>query len=543
LGEFNNLLDPDYAINGGAPPAFNTDPIPIKKIKWSTKEQVDRDKVYLPEKVDTVIEDTIIYLDVDDKDYPGGPIAAAAAYLRRAIALALNDAIENIEIPAIKGHINTMILTPTQRTQILKMMDQLSTANFRILKTREYDRLVAMNPTGITEDTVLPAEVINGIRKEINDGIPILKAKVDEMALKAAKKGGDPNTNDPVTNMNDPTALAVNKTQTIDVKKSAAFQKFFEAQGDSYKPGLFTYHVLCYMPNVILLAYAFAKYAENTIDVYNRVYPDMPLGVLKMYASKFFDFDYSNDLNHVFRNIARGGEPAYVDVNPADLQMDDAMMLVLIQAVAGMLIDGDMRAYTNAGLAVDLEQFKGESNDLFTHIRDDPEKLTIVRYYDLIYSAEEYVCFAKLLPREGNAIELFEHFVANGVYDIAGGAVTVVEPATYQVELNIPLKTPARPGPDMTSNMGLGKFAPVKQTNNSEDPTLSGLTSNFAEKLQPRQLFANEPGAQTAGRRGKTRSAGRRCAPRHTRKRGKRRSPFGEPGPANAGRRGNTPKK
>jgi hypothetical protein len=240
--------------------------------------------------------------------------------------------------------------------------------------------------------------------------------------------------------------------------------------------------------------------------------------------------------------------------------MDDAMMLVLIQAVAGMLIDGDMRAYTNAGLAVDLEQFKGESNDLFTHIRDDPEKLTIVRYYDLIYSAEEYVCFAKLLPRGGNAIELFEHFVANGVYEIAdevAEAVAVAEPATYQVGLNIPVKTPARPGPGMTSNMGLGKYAPMKAAN-SEDPTLSGLTSNFAEKLQPRQLFANEPGAQTAGRRspkgepgsanagrrGKTRAAGRsRCAPRHTRKRGKRRSPFGEPGPANAGRRGNTPKK
>ena len=314
------------------------------------------------------------------------------------------------------------------------------------------------------------------------------------------------------------------------------------------------------MPRVILLAYAFAKYVESTTgasDIYVRMYPDMPLSMLKMYASKFFDFDYSNDLNHVFRNIARGGEPAYVNVDPADLQMDDAMMLILIQMVAGMLIDGEMSTFTNAGLAVDLEPFKGESNELFTYVRDDPEKLTIVRYYDLIYSAEEYVCDAKLGPRGGNAIELFEHFVANGVYDVgveeaaeeeavtAAVTAAVAKPSTTTVVVTnfekIPgLETPARQGPLNTS---LGVNAPKHPTyashtvGSNENPTVPGSANNVRRRL----VLTNEP--IMGGRPTKTRTAGRRCAPRHTRKRGRRRSPFGEPGPANAGRRGNTPKK
>jgi hypothetical protein len=549
LSPFNDVLDPNYAINGGTPPpAFNTTAIPIKKIEWSVKEQSDRDKVYLPEKVDTVIEDTIIYYD--PADYPGGSDAIAMAYLRRAIAIAVNDAIEELEIPAVKLHINSINLTLTQRTEILKMVDQLSTTNFRTLKTEIFNTIINAGPvSGITKDMVMLPEIIIGIRAQIQSKIPTFIAAINDKVAKYGRvaKGGDPNTNDPVANMNDPTVPAMNKPATIDVKTSAAFQKFFEVQEGTYKPGLLTYHVLCYMPNVILLAYAFAKYAENIIDIYDRVYPDMPLSMLKMYASKFFDFDYSNDLNHVFRNIARGGEPAYVDVDPADLQMDDAMMLVLIQAVAGMLIHGEMSTFTNAGLAVDLAPFKSESNELFTYVRDDPEKLTIVRYYDLIYSAEEYVCDAKLLPRGGNAIELFEHFVENGVYEIADEvaeaepvavAVAVVKPSTTTVVLNIPekterisnVKTPARPG---LPNTGLGEYAPKR-------PTYANQNVNQNESEDPTRLLT------FGGARGKTRAIKdyrRRCAPRNTRKRGKRRSPFGEPGPANAGRRGNTPKK
>jgi hypothetical protein len=545
LSPFNNVLDPSYAINGVAPPAFNTTPIPIKEIKWSVKEQSDRDKVYLPEKVDTVIEDTIIYKD--PADYPGGSDAIAMAYLRRAIALAVNDAIEELEIPAVKGHINSILLTPARRNEILKMVDQLSTTNFRTLKTEIFNIIINAGPVrGITKDMVMLPEIIEYIHKQIKSVIPTFITAINQKVAKygGVAKGGEPNANDPVANANDPTGLAMNKTPAIDVKTSAAFQKFFEVQGDTYKPGLFTYHVLCYMPNVILLAYAFAKYIESTTgasDVYDRMYPDMPLDMLKMYASKFFDFDYSNDLNHVFRNIARGGEPAYVNVDPADLQMDDAMMLVLIQMVAGMLIDGDMRAYTNAGLAVDLAPFKGESNELFTYVRDDPEKLTIVRYYDLIYSAEEYVCDAKLLPRGGNAIELFEHFVANGVYDVGAvdaenvvkAEVTVTEPSTTTVVLNIPEKTPVAKTPARQGlpNTGLGEYAPKRPTYASEN------VSSNENSEDPTRLLT------FGGTRGKTRAAGRSCAPRHTRKRGKRRSPFGEPGPANAGRRGNTPKK
>jgi hypothetical protein len=612
----------------------------IKLLSLISKDgvSVDYQDVYIDSKGDSIIEDTIVFRDID---MYSSRQKAKEIYLKRDIAKRLNDAIEKYEIRVVKSEILAMQLTNDQKNKRLRKADELSTAFFRSYKNYLYnyiiesvgsiDNIDLIDVDHIMDDTTdenidrNDIYIANGIDPARQNMITQIYGRIvadvvnnrDTVIMPAIRAfvGGNPTNEggeeeeDPTSNNSvpipevDPTkhtivdlmvapGITVGSPGDFAPFESTSFMKYFKSMDHV---GLLTYHMLCYFPNIIFMVYAFAKYVENRGDVlenYQRSYPGMSIDALKDYTKMFFERDFSDELNIVFTDAdvpMYGDNDAEKKEKMESYKVYDNVTAFFIHIADGILNKIGLFKYSNAGLAAELGLFatnllKGGSTMVFDYIQEKTDKYTIGSSFDVLYCVEEYVCETHGPLRGENSILMFEKFVANNVYvdpakivvEAVAEAVTEnveaainvkeaeeakvdeTEPATYQVELyNIPVKTPARAGPDMTSNMGLGKYAPMKAAN-SEDPTLSGLTSNFAEKLQPRQLFANEPGAQTAGRRspkgepgsanagrrGKTRAAGRsRCAPRHTRKRGKRRSPFGEPGPANAGRRGNTPKK
>ena len=80
------------------------------------------------------------------------------------------------------------------------------------------------------------------------------------------------------------------------------FQKYFQNIGPaSQKPGLLTFHMLCYFPKVIFMVYSLLKYIEHETDLqalYSASY-----NPLKNILIKFYERDFSDQLNRIFHDI------------------------------------------------------------------------------------------------------------------------------------------------------------------------------------------------------------------------------------------------
>jgi hypothetical protein len=343
---------------------------------------------------------------------------------------------------------------------------------------------------------------------------------------------------------NNPTSLNINASfanklasanTDLTVFEPTIFQKYFQNVGPSYeKPGLLTFHMLCYFPKIIFMVYSVLKYIEadpQLQTLYNASYAP-----LKDILVKFYERDFSDELNRIFHDmVGTSVEPTYGDQGPYTTASKadgytPAEVLTNYDNATADIIDIAQQMYNVAGLfkmgeekfKADLALFntnvlKKEPGSLFLKIAEKDNKHDIEYLYGRLFDAEYYVCETKGLYKkddgtygeEFNSIRVFEKFLANGVYSYGLEEVAVADADAEPVQSNIPEKVaPGAPKKEdvgflakMLGTLGLGKEEeeepmPIRKlnfasnsTNVNENPTVGPLFGG-AKKTRKRSSSA-----------------------------------------------------
>jgi hypothetical protein len=347
----------------------------------------------------------------------------------------------------------------------------------------------------------------------------LLDSKYDEIVRAFGNQvGGDREeiieNADPVTAINAPSfadkvsGTGASSSTDLSVFEQTIFQKYFQNVGPAgQKPGLLTFHMLCYFPKIIFMVYSLLKYIEadpQLQTLYNASYAP-----LKDILVKFYERDFSDELNRIFHDmVGTSVDPTYEDEGPYTIDVlanyDNATALIIDIAqqmynVAGLFKMGEEKFKADLAL-FNTHVLKKEPAPLFLKIAENENKHDIEYLYGRLFDAEYYVCETKGLykkddgtyGKEFNSIRVFEKFLANGVYsygsDIVAEADAVAEAET--VKSNIPQKVvPGAPKKEdvsflakMLGTLGLGKEEeeeepmPIRKlnfasTNVNENPT------------------------------------------------------------------------
>ena len=298
---------------------------------------------------------------------------------------------------------------------------------------------------------------------------------------------------------------------SLTVFEQTIFQKYFQNVGPTtQKPGLLTFHMLCYFPKIIFMVYSLLKYIEadpQLQTLYNASYAP-----LKDILVKFYERDFSDELNRIFHDmVGESVEPTYEGEGTytvGDLTNYDNATAVIIDIaqqmynVAGLFKMGEEKFKADLAL-FNTHVLKKEPGSLFLKIAEKDNKHDIEYLYGRLFDAEYYVCETKgaykkddgTYGEEFNSIRVFEKFLANGVYSY--GLEEVAEPVAEPVadadaepvQSNIPQKVaPGAPKKEdvgflakMLGTLGLGKEEeeepmPIRKlnfasTNVNENPT------------------------------------------------------------------------
>ena len=325
-----------------------------------------------------------------------------------------------------------------------------------------------------------------------------------KLAKKATKKGGADLTEEYLDEKGedentDPSTIE-NSGRLADVDSGlfdgTVFQKYFQNIGpETQKPGLLTFHMLCYFPKIIFMVYSLLKYIEY--EAFHLSGGHASYKQLKDILVKFYERDFSDQLNRIFQDA----DPTYDDTPLFTIEN-----LTAYDNATAVIIDIAQQMYNVAGLfKVGEEQFKAdlalfnthvlkmEPGQLFLKIAEKNNKYDIEYLYGRLFDAEYYVCDTKGGPEEEfNSIRVFEKFLANGVYSYGmPQAEAVAKTGTVEdtIITNIPQKVaPGAPKKEdvgflakMLDTLGLGKEEeeepmPVRKLNfgmnANENPTV-----------------------------------------------------------------------
>jgi hypothetical protein len=283
--------------------------------------------------------------------------------------------------------------------------------------------------------------------------------------------GGAINQNNNPTSLNINASFANKLTSAfatdLTVFEPTIFQKYFQNVGPSYeKPGLLTFHMLCYFPKIIFMVYSLLKYIEadpQLQTLYNASYMS-----LKDILVKFYERDFSDELNRIFHDmVGESVEPTYESEGTTAIEV-----LTNYDNATADIIDIAQQMYNVAGLfkmgeekfKADLALFntnvlKKEPGSLFLKIAENENKHDIEYLYGRLFDAEYYVCETKgaykkddgTYGEEFNSIRVFEKFLANGVYSY--GPEEVAEPVAHVEAKKVQTIIPENVAP----------WAPIKQ--------------------------------------------------------------------------------
>jgi hypothetical protein len=378
----------------------------------------------------------------------------------------------------------------------------------------------------------------------------LLDSKYDEIVRAFGNQvGGDREeiieNADPVTAINAPSfadkvASSFASTGTgLTVFESTIFQKYFQNIGPAgQKPGLLTFHMLCYFPKIIFMVYSLLKYIETDPQLqtlYNASYAP-----LKDILVKFYERDFSDELNRIFHDmVGESVEPTYESEGTYTVDVltnyDNATVVIIDIAqqmynVAGLFKMGEEKFKADLAL-FNTHVLKKEPGPLFLKIAEKENKQDIEYLYGRLFDAEYYVCETKgaykkddgTYGEEFNSIRVFEKFLANGVYsygleegavaDADADAVADAEEVAdaEPVQSNIPQKVaPGAPKKEdvgflakMLGTLGLGKEEeeeepmPIRKlnfasTNVNENPTAPVPATGGDKKTRKRSSSAKK---------------------------------------------------